>query len=133
MIVAKAASPLETTQLLALNAAGDDAGSAIAIGVLLVLVVSHVDLLRGVSDELNRIASFVGDIATIAALAQQGVDCLDLIPACNFENVLENCAIRIFCKLTLLGGYLWKVCRRSLGSALVEELNADSVESQLPV
>lgn len=93
MIIAKTASPLETTHLLALDAAGHDAVLVVAIRVFLVLVVSHVDLLRGVSDEFNRVASLVGDIATIAAFAQQGIDCLDLIPACNFENVWENCKI----------------------------------------
>lgn len=67
--------------LLALNAAGDHAVGAVSVAVFHVGPVRHVDLLRRVADQLDGLSDSVVDLASEAALAQQRIDGLDLIPA----------------------------------------------------
>ena len=53
------------------------------LGVAEVLAVGHGDLLRLVADEADGAADVGGDGGLVAALAEQAVDRLDLVPAWN--------------------------------------------------
>lgn len=72
---------LVTSHLLALNTTGDNSIRVIAITVLHVSWVTHVDLLRCITNQLDGVAYGVRYLAAKTAFAQQRVNCLDLIPA----------------------------------------------------
>lgn len=69
----------------------------------------------------------------MSALAEQGIDCLDLIPALkrkwlSFTEDIENSFI-----ITLLGSNLRQERRRPLGSSFIKKLNTDAVNTQSPI
>lgn len=77
----KLSSCLLTSHLLALHAARDDASGAIAIAILYISWIGHMDFLRFVAYQLDGATSSVIDLTTKAAFTHKWVDGLNLIPA----------------------------------------------------
>lgn len=77
----KLSSCLLASQLLALHAARDDASSAIAIAILYISWIGHMDFLRLVAYQLDGATSSIIDLTAIAAFSQKWVNGLNLIPA----------------------------------------------------
>lgn len=89
-------------------------GCVAAAQIVLVVLVGHVDLLGLVARQLDAAPHLGRDVSAIAALPQQRVDRLLLVPA-------------------LLRGHLRQVRGRALGPTLRHKLDPDAVHAQRPV
>lgn len=57
---------------------------------LAILAVRHLALLRGVAGQLDRAARLGRDLGPVAALPQQRIDRLRLVPACDGRGERER-------------------------------------------
>lgn len=82
---------LVTSHLLALNTTGDDSISVVAITILHVGWVTHVNLLRSVANQFDGVAHGIRYLATETAFSQQGINSLDLIPTYIINKLSSQC------------------------------------------